>query len=172
MTGLRVIGIDASITETGLCDVDGQLSIAGGDAKLGDKRLQIIRVAVTSLCAAGSPDLAVIEDLPTHAHGAGITGMVQGAVRLALLDRGVPYVTVVAATLKKYATGSGGANKSDMRMALFQRAGIDERNDNKVDAWWLRHAGLDQFGEALVKLPAVQRAALAKVAWPVGLVAA
>jgi Holliday junction resolvasome RuvABC endonuclease subunit len=97
--------------------------------------------------------------------------MVQGVVRLALLRQGVPYVTVVAATLKKYATGNGGANKSDMRMALYQRAGIDERNDNKVDAWWLRHAGLDHFGEAIVQLPAAQRAALAKVAWPAAVTA-
>jgi Holliday junction resolvasome RuvABC endonuclease subunit len=169
---VKVIGIDASITETGLCDVDGRLSIAGGDSKLGDRRLQIIRDAVGELCAIGRPDLAVIEDLPTHAHGAGITGMVQGAVRVALLDHGVPYVRVVAATLKKYATGRGNADKSDMRMALYQRADLDERNDNKVDAWWLRHFGLDQHGQALITLPALQRAALTKVAWPVGLVAA
>jgi Holliday junction resolvasome RuvABC endonuclease subunit len=163
---VRVIGIDASITETGIADVDGRLTTAGGDSPLGDRRLQVIHDAVTKVCVAGRPDLAVLEDLPTHAHGAGITGMAQGVIRLALLDRGVPYVTVVAATLKKYATGNGGANKSDMRMALYKRAGIDERNDNKVDAWWLRHAGLDHFDEALVALPAAQRAALGKVAWP------
>jgi Holliday junction resolvasome RuvABC endonuclease subunit len=163
---VRVIGIDASITETGIADVDGQLSIAGGDAALGDKRLQRIHDAVTEVCVTGWPDLAVIEDLPTHAHGAGITGMVQGVIRFALLRQGVPYATVVAATLKKYATGNGGANKSDMRMALYKRADVDERNDNKVDAWWLRHAGLDHLGEPVLSLPAAQRASLAKVSWP------
>jgi Holliday junction resolvasome RuvABC endonuclease subunit len=163
---VKVIGIDPSLTATGLARVDGQMEVFGGKADLGDSRLWVIHNAVAMACLADNPDLAVIEDLPKHAQGAGLTGMVQGVVRLALLGQEIPYVLVVGSTLKKYATGDGRADKSDLRMALFQRAGIDERDDNKVDAWWLRHMGLDQFEDAPIKLPAAQRKSLDVVRWP------
>jgi Holliday junction resolvasome RuvABC endonuclease subunit len=167
----RVLGLDLSLTATGIATWDGQpLSTLRTVAAEGDKRLRRIMVTVRAEAydhVADEPiELAVIEDLPTHAHSAGITGMVHGAVRVALMERGVPYALVPPATLKKYATGRGNATKPDMRMALYQRTGLDIRDDNQVDAWWLRAAGLDHLGHPLVALPAAQRAALAKVAWP------
>lgn len=161
-----VVGIDPSLTATGLALPDGGLTVVGGAADLGDERLVVIHRAVADACTRHRPVLAVIEDLPKHAHGAGLTGMVQGVVRLALRQAGVPYARMVAATLKKYATGDGGAVKPDMRMALYKRTGIDERNEDKVDAWWLRHAGLDWLGRPVVELPKQQRAALTRVTWP------
>jgi Holliday junction resolvasome RuvABC endonuclease subunit len=162
----RVLGIDPSISQTGICYPDGIFKICRGDAALGDLRLAMIYEDVDFACLSYKPQLAVIEDLPTHAHGAGITGMVQGVVRLALQQHGVPYVKVVPSTLKKYATGNGRADKSDLRMELFKRTAIDERNDNLVDAWWLRHMGLDHLGHAPVDLPAAQRASLKVPTWP------
>jgi Holliday junction resolvasome RuvABC endonuclease subunit len=168
---LPVLGVDPSLTATGFALPDGRLDVAGGAAALGDERLQIIHRRILVACAGPSrlrPRLAVIEDLPTHAQGAGKTGMAQGAVRLALIECRVPYALVTPATLKKYATGNGGAGKPDMRMALYKRTGLDERDDNKVDAAWLRLAGLDWLGAPVVDLPKQQRAALTKVAWPEG----
>lgn len=161
-----VLGIDPSLSATGICYPDGTFKVCRGEAQLGDLRLGIIYEDVDYACLAYKPDLAVIEDLPTHANGAGLTGMVQGVVRLALMQHGVPYVKVVPSTLKKYATGNGRADKSDLRMALYQRTGIDERNDNLVDAWWLRHMGLDRLGHAPVDLPIAQRASLKVPTWP------
>ena len=84
------------------------------------------------------------------------------AVRLTL--HGHVVVEVTPSTLKKFATGRGNATKPDMRMALFQRAGIDERDDNRVDAWWLRQIGLHLKGHPdAISLPATHTAALAKV---------
>ncbi|OPG13751.1 hypothetical protein B1L11_06800 [Microbispora sp. GKU 823] len=167
----RVIGLDLSMTATGIATWDGRpLSTVRTVASDGDQRLRRIMVTVRADAydyVAKTPiDLAVIEDLPTHAHGAGITGMVHGAVRVALMELGVPYALVPPATLKKFATGRGNATKPDMRMALFQRAGLDIRDDNQVDAWWLRAAGLEYLGHPLLELPKAQRDALAKVAWP------
>ena len=166
MTAPRVLGIDPSLSGTGLCLPDGHLQVAGGAAALGDLRLGFIYEAVDAACFVGKPELAVIEDLPKHAQAAGLTGMVQGVIRLALMQHGVPYVKVVPSTLKKYATGDGRADKSDLRMALYKRAGLDERNDNLVDAWWLRAMGLDHLDAAPVALPAAQRSCLKVPVWP------
>ncbi len=71
-----------------------------------------------------------------------------------LLRCGAEVVDIAPGTLKKFATGSGNAQKPDMRMALYKRAGIDEPDDNQVDAWWLRQIGLYLLGDpTAVQLP-------------------
>lgn len=156
-----VVGIDASLTATGIAYFDGTLTIGGSK---GDDRLTSIRDAVYDICDGAR--LAVVEDLPVHGHGAGKTGMAQGVVRLTLLDLCVEYVLVPAATLKVYATGRGNASKPDMRVELFKRTGLDLPDDNQVDAYWLRALGLDHLGRPEVDLPASHRRAFDKLAWP------
>lgn len=161
-----VVGLDLSITATG-CASDGGTQTWKLAAKLGDSRLSSIASAVDSLCCdEPQPTLVVIEDLPTHAHGAGITGMVHGAVRVVLLRRGIPYVLVTPASLKKYATGKGNAGKPEMAVALFKRTGLELGDDNQVDAAWLRYMGLDALGAPAFDLPAAQREAMTKIGWP------
>jgi Holliday junction resolvasome RuvABC endonuclease subunit len=166
----RVVGLDLSLAATGIARSDSTLTTVNTTKATGDQRLLVIERHVAEAIGVWheypKPHLAVIEDLPTHAHSSGITGMVHGVIRVVLMRSGVPYALVPPATLKKYATGKGNATKADMRMALFQRAGLDLRDDNQVDAWWLRAAGLDHLGHPPVNLPKAQREALAKVAWP------
>ena len=167
----RVVGLDLSLTATGIAAWDGRpTSTIRTVTSDGDQRLRRIMVTVRADAwdhINNEPiELAVIEDLPTHAHSAGITGMVHGVVRVALMDRGVPYALVPPASLKKYATGKGNATKADMRMALYQRAGLDLRDDDQVDAWWLRAMGLDALGHPIVDLPKAQRETLTKITWP------
>lgn len=164
MTKLRIVGLDLSITATGICDADGNTTTVGGDAKLGDQRLIDIRDSVA--VAVENADLVLIELLPQHMKAAGITAMVHGVVRVLLVELGIPYTMITPGTLKTYATGKGNATKSDMRIALYQRFGIDERDDNQADAWWLRALGLDLYGEPLTqvsgstKMPETHRRAL------------
>jgi len=73
-------------------------------------------------------------------------------------------IEVPPATLKRYATGRGNATKADMRMAPYRRTGIDQPDDNLVDAAWLRHLGLDLLGAPEVRMPEAHRAALGKLA--------
>lgn len=171
MSAPNVVGLDLSITATGIATAEGCVT-AGGDSKKGDFRLRIIRGGVMEMCGfveepeCPRAELVVVEDLPTHAHGAGTTGMVHGVVRHLLLTEGVPYVLVPPATLKKYATGRENASKAEMAVALFKRFGLELADDNQVDAFWLRAAGLDALGHAPVVLPEVQRSVLGKVEWP------
>lgn len=160
---MSTIGIDPSLTGTGLAYAD-QTRTVRTDAKT-ERRLAVIHDTVLQLLPGHT--LAVIEDLPTHAHGAGLTGMAQGVIRLACEHTGVPYTTVPAATLKKFATSRGNATKPDMRLELFKRTGLDLRDDNQVDAWWLRQIGLHLTGHPdALTLPQTHTIALTKVKNP------
>lgn len=160
-----VIGLDLSLTATGIAYPDGTTRTIKTRPADGDRRLIHIQAAIADALDP-TTTLAVLEDLPTHAHSAGITGMVHGAVRALLLDQQVPYALVAPATLKAYATGKGSGDKTAMALAAFKRARVEFGDDNQCDAWWLRTAGLDRLGVALFPLPADQRARLDKARWP------
>src|SRR5690606_18773674 len=162
---LKVAGLDLSMTATGVAhtgDDDQSVcthlikSLGKGDGRLVDIRSQVL--ARISGC-----ELVLIDDLPTHAHSAGITGMVHGAVREGLLSAGIPYATVPPATLKKYATGRGNCDKTAMAVAAYRRSEREFADDNQCDAWWLWVMARDLTGDPVFGLPKVQRDALSKV---------
>lgn len=161
---MNIIGLDPSLTATGIADPIGETTVVYPKACTGDDRLGYLYTEVREHLYAAQ--LAIVEDLPTHANGAGKTGMAQGVVRLAVLRSTADLITIPPATLKKFATGKGNATKADMRMALYQRTGQDIRDDNQVDAWWLRALGHQLAGEPIVDLPKAQLAALEKVQRP------
>ncbi len=175
----RVVGIDLSLTATGIAESDGQtrtIRTGPGDhlADQHDRLAFIVREVWASVVVATKPqtaDLVVIEGPSYNSTGAGSWDRagLWWLVVASLLDEGVPVAVVPPSVLKRYATGKGNATKADMRMAMFKRTGLDERDDNRVDAWWLRAMGLDHLGHAPVELPQAQRDGLAKVAWPVPL---
>lgn len=158
---MNVLGIDPSLTATGLAGHNGELSTIKTNFRLKDLRLQTIFDDVCDLAAVAGPGtVAVIEDLPKQAMGAGITGMVQGVVRLALMEYEIRYTKIPPATLKKFATGKGNADKAAMRAAWLQYSGSDNPDDNQVDAAFLRLIGLHLSGRH-VNLPPLQLAAVA-----------
>jgi Holliday junction resolvasome RuvABC endonuclease subunit len=164
----NVLGLDLSMTATGICLPDGRTLTVATNAKDRDYRLVVIRNEVRGAVIATRPDLVVMEEAPPGLKGPAIKAihMVQGAVRVALLDLEVPCAVVNPSTLKAYATGKKGADKTAMAMAAYKRAALEFGDDNQVDAWWLRAMGLDQLGEAVVTVPQAQRAFLDSVDWP------
>lgn len=164
---LRVLGLDLSLTATGVCLTDGTALTLKTRQKDGDRRLVVIADALTSMIGDGSTvDLAVVEDLPQNSFAAKHVGMVHGVVRAALCRADIPYVLVTAATLKAFATGKGSGDKTPMAMAAYKRASVEFGDDNQCDAWWLRAAGLDWYGQPEFELPKAQRERLAKAVWP------
>jgi Holliday junction resolvasome RuvABC endonuclease subunit len=167
--GFRVIGLDLSLTSTGVCLPDGTTYRIKTRAADGDRRLLHIRDSIRDDIADHRPHLVVIEDLPKHAMAAGITAKVHGAVLPELLDADVPYAYIVPATLKSYACDNGGADKSAMAAAAYLAAGaefVDDRGGDQCDAWWLRAAGHDWCGLPLFDMPQAQRDRLSKGKWP------
>ncbi|MBP9920147.1 MAG: hypothetical protein KBF43_16340 [Dermatophilaceae bacterium] len=177
---MNVLGIDPSLTGTGVAHAEGLLTITskpddtltGRRNRLGGivHQLDDVVLGVKPWRFERTPDLVVIE-APSLAQHSQAGTLDRNGLWWLIVDRllilGIPTVEVAPSTLKKFATGKGNATKADMRMALFQRAGLDVRDDNQVDAWWLRQVGLHLLDDMdAITLPKTHADALAKVARP------
>lgn len=175
MTTPRICGIDLSAEATGIAYPDGTTETihppkpAGKTRTYADDMTRLAHIEDAVIYALiQAPHLVVIEDYAAGIRSAAAHRLAEigGVVRLACWRHSLPVALVNVMHLKIYAAGSGRADKSDMRMALYKRAGIDIADDNQVDAWWLHAMGLDRLGAGPVVLPQARRAALDKVAWP------
>lgn len=179
----RVIGLDLSLVSTGIATPDRTFTTGCSLPKdapdvLRCERIAAIRDVVMGECTYWRPqgssspavDLVVMEGFSFGSpQGATEAGGLGWAVRIALHEAGIPFAVVPPPTLKKYATGSGAAGKDDMKLAALSRLGLEftgKGSGDRCDATWLRAMGLDALGRPVVDMPAVNRAALEKVAWP------
>lgn len=176
-----VLGLDLSLAATGWAILASHVSgtadhgVIPTTANRDDPddtivRAELIRDRVVDVAeVAGGPDLLVVEDLPRGVkHGGVQLGHVHQAVRGELRRLRWPVALVPPSNVKRYATGRGNAGKADLRVELVKRAGIDVRDDNACDAWWLAAMGLDQLGRPPLVMPAAHRTALAGCRWPQG----
>jgi Holliday junction resolvasome RuvABC endonuclease subunit len=166
---MRIMGLDLSINGTGVCTPDCKTYTIKCVTGQGDHRINIVRDRIRR--DLPGVDLVVMEDFPAklQAAAAKAIGLVQGSVRSALMDAGVPYTVISPATLKKFATGQGNCDKAAMILAAYKRSSIEFRDNNQCDAWWLHIAGRDHFDlSPPFGLPAIQRKALDVVSWPTG----
>lgn len=141
-------GIDPSLSATGLAWCDLPLETIKTRPAHKDRRLVQIRNCIGGKAEWKTPDLVIMEDLPRNAMHAGITGMVQGVIREILIEYDIPYALVVPSTLKKAATGDGRADKKKMLSFYTQATDLVNKDDNQVDAFWLRQVGLALTGRA------------------------
>ncbi len=167
MTSPAVLGVDLSLTATGLSD-GGRTWLVRSTGHRGDTlairstRLRQLRAAV--LEHARGTDLVVVEGPSLgQARQGGHWWHVVGA----LLDTGTSVAEVPPATLKRYATGKGNAGKGAVIEATTRRYPqvLTDGDDNRCDALWLAVMGLDHLtGSSTV--PQAHRAALSAVVWP------
>lgn len=176
---MQITGIDLSLTATGVArltindrdhalQLDTITSAGTRDATYTDRARRLNDIARAVIAAALPADLVVIEGpaygsaSPSVWDRAGLWWDIVGTLNA----RAARVAVVAPTTLKKYATGSGAATKPDMRMALYQRAGRDVRDDNQCDAAFLAYAGADHVGAPVLDLPARNVDALNRADWP------
>jgi crossover junction endodeoxyribonuclease RuvC len=169
----RVVGLDLSLTATGVADNSGAVRIIKTKLTSHD-RLRHINDAVLELVCSyhgdgRRADLVVVEGPSYGSQGssyhqlAGLWWLLTHSLWRAAL----PYAVVSPQARAKYATGKGNAGKDAVLAAVVRRYPQVEISDNNAaDAWVLMAMGCDYLGEPLAEMPAAHREALAKVAWP------
>jgi crossover junction endodeoxyribonuclease RuvC len=162
------MGIDPSLTGTGIAFLyAGRLKTFRlvPPAKMkGVERLDWLSREMDNTLVSYDPDCVAIEAYSfgsrnSHAHALGDAG---GAFRLALYRRAVPTIEVPPTSLKKFATGSGNAEKATVAKELYKRFGVDLANNDEVDAAGLALACMVHEQPDGFSLTAAQREAVKK----------
>ena len=164
-----VVGLDPSLTSTGLVTLDqtGKVVCAeviaprrrgmAGVERLNDFFLQLAERV------AGIPEqsLWVIEGyalgMPRGASSIADLAELGGVIRLGLYRAGMRFVDVPPARLKKFACGVGNAKKDEVRLQVYKRWGFEHPSNDVVDAYALARLGLAMQGHD-TGLTAAQRA--------------
>lgn len=139
------LGLDLSLTATGivLLGTDGQLlqhrTVRTEPGQPAGRRLALIVDEVVDSWRRWQPALVAAEQQAMHAKfAASAIGEVHGAVKYGLAKAGLPVPLYVAATtLKKYATGRGNGEKSDVKMAILEKWKERMTQNDQADAYVL-----------------------------------
>lgn len=176
-----VVGVDPSITATGMAWSDGTLRTHGAKgvtvieppasraAALDSLVRELVMMATGSSVA---PDLLVLEGLELHSKSS--AGLAERCylwwqfVNLCRFAPSVPVLVVPPTNLKQYATGKGQCKKAEVVDAVARRLPqFETRGDeNQADAAVLCAIGMDLLGHPLVVMPAAHRKTLDKLVVP------
>lgn len=154
-----VVGVDLSLTGTGLAHADGTADTyepcADREAHHGLVRMDEIATYVDRATDMVDLELVVLEGLAFDAHDTKRQqAQLTGIVRHSLYRANKPFIVVPPNTLKKYATGSGAAKKMTVFKAAQYRFGYDGESFDEADALWLRAIGWHLImGEPITELP-------------------
>lgn len=166
-----IAGIDASTKSTGLALPDGRLLTIAPRAGAKDpaRRLdEIEREIVRALrLAPPLPRLVLVEGPAPHSLGilsTIATAKVRAVLELGLYRLGVPCLEISPSSLKRYATGSGAAEKRAMIEAA-EALGATPRNDDEADAFHLRHLARAAYGLEPLTTPHGLEI-VASITWP------
>ena len=166
-----VIGLDLSLTGTGIAGSAGWTRVLKPPAVRGHERLSWIRRQVLDSIP---PDIAlVVVEGPSygsqgsarqsgHHERAGLWWLITHS----LWKNGVDYAIASPASRAKYATGRGTAGKADVVREVTRRFEWFVGGEDEADALVLAAMGADWLGHPLVMMPQAHRAALDSVQWP------
>lgn len=138
----RVIGIDASLSATGWVILeDGKLFDKGTikPKTRGAERLAEITAFLANICILKGVGPVAMEALSFGSPWgtiplAELHGALKQTFHVAALAK--PFM-VAPTTLKKYVTGSGRGEKSDVKMSIFKQWGLEFNDNNQADAFGL-----------------------------------
>lgn len=164
-----VAGIDPSLTATGFAVIrQGRMYgfVTAPDEKMGltgVARLDWFYTEIMALMARYRPAMVAVEG---YAHGSKFgrekAGELGGVIRLALRHSKVQSFDVQPSTLKSFATGKGGSEKSQVAKELFRRWGVDLDSNDATDAAGLALIAFQRLHKGLA-LTKAQGAALTKL---------
>jgi len=174
--GFYVVGLDLSLTAPGVAGI-GPAGVVVDTIRIPGKLTDVPRIdhiaEQLQVWCAGA-DLVVMEGPSYGNQGSGRqSGHHERAglwwiVKRQVVHAGLPLAIVPPATLKRFATGRGTADKTAMTLAAARRfPGVEFGDDNQVDACWLAAAGAQRLGFPVVALPKPQVSVLDDgIVWP------
>lgn len=181
MTATTVIGIDAALAATGVAvwryrpPGPGRfyLDTIRTSPDTAPRPARWAQITAPIWPCVTTNTLAVVEAVFQGAKGDVALRLAElhGVILDGLHRRGVPYVVVNDKQLKKYATGSGAADKDLMlataRSQLGGAAAFPADHD-QADALWLLVMGLHRYGRQVLPgpVPRWRAKVLADIAWP------
>lgn len=166
---MNVLGVDPSLTSTGLCWADDRYTAISSNSK-GIPRLIDLRNWVRDCVYENKIELVCIESYSfasrnSQAHSLGELG---GVLRVMFYECNVPWVDIPPTSRSKFATGRGNASKNEVVSAISARTGIvwsGKGSDDMCDAWVLRQMGLAKNEESSYDWPQSHLSALEKIEW-------
>ena len=176
---MNVLGLDLSYSSTGVCypdGVTGRIRIPSVPTRKTNPRyehdkcdrIRTICDKIDAICSTYGVDLVVLEGFSFNSKtGREEAGGLGFGVRVELAKAGMPWLAVPPASVKKYATGKGNADKIAVAYAVVQRfGGWAPQQSDEIDAFVIWHMAMDADGRPLVELPKTHRSALKAVEWP------
>lgn len=169
-----VLGLDLSLTSTGVATSSWTRAIKTKASMRGYARLRYIRGAILDTVIEAGPTLVVVEGPSFGSVGKGQheRGGLWWMITEVIDDAGIAIAVAPPANIKKYATGYGGGPKSEKDMVLMaaaRRFPWFSGGNDEADALWACAMGYAWLQAPLVEMPAVNCTALDGVAWPTDL---
>jgi len=175
----RIIGVDFSLTATGVAVIDGDNATTTSTVKTRRddgtidgfaQRCASITRGIIEVSDIQASDIVLIEGPALHAKSSALDRMFGGwwlvACALQLcVER--PVVVIMPTQRAKYATGKGNASKDAVLLAVAKRyAEVDVADNNEADALLMAAIGARLLGRPVEDaLPQANLDALAKVRW-------
>lgn len=165
---MNVIGLDVSLNSTGIALLeDGKFKIAGTikpGVAVGAARLVRMWDQIDEWWTANGidVDLFAIEgySYASRTSQAHSTGELGGVIRYELQRRGEPYIVIPPATWRKEVLGRGNLAKSEVRIEVFKRYGLELVSEDALEAFCVAYAGwLQATGASKPKITRKRKAA-------------
>lgn len=154
---MTILAIDIGL-DMGWAVLDGPRRVASGTLYLSDKgrerhwgtRYIRLRKRLATLLTEHEPELVAYEQVRRHngTQAAHAYGGLLAHIQQMSTQRGIPYLGVGVAHIKRAATGSGRAKKGSMLHNAQRRWGSVVKDHNEADALWCAVAAQSMLEEA------------------------
>lgn len=184
MADKRIIGVDQSLTSTGVAVVEGGRFVSvervrpkmkaklDGMAKREAEHVrleEILQAIRTHTLTASHQPIVGLEGPAMGIKGAAVVQIFGLYILLKqeLYRMGVPYYVVPPSTVKLYATGNGAAGKDDVLSAMVRRhPGVDFSGNDQADAMAIAAIGARHYSLPVETSTAYMARAMEKMEWP------